>query len=71
VLEQKEARQLILEAIASLPPGQRAVIVMRYYLDLTMTDMSARTGRPLSTIKWWLRDARSRLRSLMDATPGR
>jgi RNA polymerase sigma-70 factor (ECF subfamily) len=71
VLEQKEARQLILEAIASLPPGQRAVIVMRYYLDLTMTDMSARTGRPLSTIKWWLRDARSRLRSLMDAPPGR
>jgi DNA-directed RNA polymerase specialized sigma24 family protein len=47
------------------------VIVMRYYLDMSMSDMSAETGRPLSTIKWWLRDARQRLRGLMDAPLGR
>jgi len=67
VVEQREMRQRILQAIASLPPGQRAAIVMRYYLDMSMSDMSARTGRPLSTIKWWLRDARRRLRGLVDA----
>ena len=71
VVEQQEARQIILKAISSLPPGQRTVIVMRYYLDMSMSDMSARTGRPLSTIKWWLRDARQRLRSLVDAPLGR
>jgi RNA polymerase sigma-70 factor (ECF subfamily) len=71
VVEQKETRQIILKAIQSLPPGQRAVIVMRYYLDMSMSDMSTKTGRPLSTIKWWLRDARQRLRSLADAHLGR
>jgi len=71
VVEQQETRQIILKAISSLPPGQRAVIVMRYYLDMSMSDMSAKTGRPLSTIKWWLRDARQRLRGLLDAPLGR
>jgi RNA polymerase sigma-70 factor (ECF subfamily) len=66
LVEQKETRQIILEAIQSLPPGQRAVIVMRYFLDMSMLDMSAKMGRPLSTIKWWLRDARKRLRGLID-----
>jgi RNA polymerase sigma-70 factor (ECF subfamily) len=70
VVAEEEARQIILKAIGSLPPGQRAAIVMRYYLDMSMKDISARTGRPLSTIKWWLRDARKRLRSLLD-TPQR
>jgi RNA polymerase sigma-70 factor (ECF subfamily) len=67
VMEQKEIRQSILKAIRSLPPGQRAAIVMRYYLDMSMLETSAETGRPLSTIKWWLRDGRRRLRGLMDA----
>jgi RNA polymerase sigma-70 factor (ECF subfamily) len=71
VVGQKETRQIILNAIQTLPPGQRAVIVMRYFLDMSMSDMSAKTGRPLSTIKWWLRDARQRLRSLADAHLGR
>ena len=71
VVEQKEIRENLLNAISRLPPGQRAVIVMRYYLEMSMSDMSAETGRPLSTIKWWLRDARQRLRGLMDAPLGR
>ena len=64
-VEEMEIRETILEAIQSLPPGQRSVIVMRYFLDMNMAEMSNATERPLSTIKWWLRDARSRLRRLM------
>jgi RNA polymerase sigma-70 factor (ECF subfamily) len=64
-LEEKQIRETILKAIQSLPPEQRAVVVMRYYLDLSEADMSARMERPLSTIKWWLRDARKRLHDLM------
>ncbi|HKY54992.1 MAG TPA: sigma-70 family RNA polymerase sigma factor [Anaerolineales bacterium] len=65
-LEEKQIRENILQAIQSLPPEQRAVIVMRYVLDLSEADMSTKMDRPLSSIKWWLRDARKRLRSLLD-----
>lgn len=65
LLEEKETRQLILNAIQSLPPGQRVAVVMRYFLDMSEADMSANMDRPLSTIKWWLRDARKRLYDLM------
>lgn len=66
LLEQKETRQNILKAIRSLPPQQRAVVVMRYFLDMSEADMSERMDRPLSTIKWLLRDARKSLRNLMN-----
>ena len=35
ILEQKETSQLVLKAIQSLPPGQRAVVVMRYFLEMS------------------------------------
>jgi RNA polymerase sigma-70 factor (ECF subfamily) len=70
LVAQMEIRQIILKAIQSLPPGQRSVIVMRYFLDMNMSEMSSKTERPLSTIKWWLRDARKQLRSLMKTTLG-
>jgi DNA-directed RNA polymerase specialized sigma24 family protein len=38
---------------------------MRYFLDLSEADMVEKMDRPLSTIKWWLRDARNRLHDLM------
>ncbi len=66
LVEQKETRENILNAIQSLPPEQRAVVVMRYYLDMSEADMSTKMDRPLSTIKWWLRDARKHLHDLMD-----
>jgi RNA polymerase sigma-70 factor (ECF subfamily) len=65
-IEQDELRRSILEAVRSLPPEQRMVITMRYFLDLSQADMSTQLNRPLSTIKWWLYDARNRLRGLLD-----
>jgi len=70
VVEQRETRQVILKAIQNLPPKQRAAIVMKYFLDMSEKDMSRAVDRPLSTIKWWLRDARKRLRSLMNTPQG-
>ena len=69
ILEQKEIRAVILDAIETLVPEQRAVIVMRYFLELSEADMSARMDRPLSTIKWWLREARRRLRGSIKTSP--
>jgi len=67
LLEEKQTRENILKAIQSLPPEQRAVVAMRYYLGMSEADMSMKMDRPLSTIKWWLRDARKRLSDLMDS----
>lgn len=64
-LEEREIRENLLKAIHSLPAEQRAVIVMQYYFDLSEADMSTKMDRPLSTIKWWLREARKRLRDLL------
>jgi RNA polymerase sigma-70 factor (ECF subfamily) len=66
LLEEKEIRESILRAIQSLPPEQRAVVVMRYFLGLSEAEMSLQMDRPLSTIKWWLRGARKSLRNLMN-----
>lgn len=65
-IEQDELRQSILQAVHGLPPEQRAVITMRYYLDLSESEMTERMERPLSSVKWWLRDARRRLRNLLN-----
>ena len=61
-------REHILAAVKSLPPEQRAVIVMRYFLGMSEADISANMERPFSTIKWWLRDARKSLRSLINVS---
>jgi RNA polymerase sigma-70 factor (ECF subfamily) len=68
LLEQAEMRAVLLDAMQALDPEQRAVIVMRYFLEMSEADMSDRMDRPLSTIKWWLREARKRLRSRMRAS---
>ena len=65
LLEEKELREMVLDAIQSLPAEQRVTVVMRYFLDMSEKDMSRKMDRPLSTIKWWLRDARKRLYELI------
>jgi RNA polymerase sigma-70 factor (ECF subfamily) len=64
-LEAKESRQAIRAALMRLTPEQRSVVVMRYFLEMSAAEMSAELDRPTSTIKWWLRAARQRLRSLL------
>jgi RNA polymerase sigma-70 factor (ECF subfamily) len=66
LLEQKQIRENILKAIEGLPPQHRAVIVMRYYLEMSEAYMSLKMERPLSSIKWWLRDARKRMQNLLE-----
>lgn len=68
LVEVKETQGIILNAMQQIPPEQRAVIVMRYFLEMSEADMSAKMDRPVSTIKWWLRDARDRLRTMISET---
>jgi RNA polymerase sigma-70 factor (ECF subfamily) len=68
LVEQKETREIILKALQCLKPEERAVIVMRYFLEMSESDMVTKMDRPLSTIKWWLREARKRLKILISST---
>jgi RNA polymerase sigma-70 factor (ECF subfamily) len=65
LLEIQESRKAIQAALGCLQPQQRAVVVMRYFLDMSEAEMSVKLDRPASTIKWWLRAARERLRNLL------
>jgi RNA polymerase sigma-70 factor, ECF subfamily len=55
----------IWDAMQKLSPRQRAVIVQRYYLEMSEKEMAAESGAAVGTIKWLLNAARERLRSLL------
>src|SRR4051812_48730904 len=65
MLEAAETREAIWRTLDRLTPGQRAAIVMRYYLDLSDTEVSARLQIPPGTVRRRLHDARERLRHLL------
>jgi RNA polymerase sigma-70 factor (ECF subfamily) len=67
-LEITESKQLIWAAMEQLNPEQRAVVVMRYFLEMSEVNMAAMLERPISTVKWWLRSARERLRIILRAS---
>jgi RNA polymerase sigma-70 factor, ECF subfamily len=58
-------RAEIIRALAQLPPRQRAVIVQRYYLEMSEQEMADALDAPQGTIKWLLNQARTRLRGLL------
>jgi RNA polymerase sigma-70 factor (ECF subfamily) len=66
-IEHLEDLERLRAAMNLLSPGQRAVVTMRYYLQIPEKEMSLRLDQPLSTIKWWLRAARKRLRRSLQA----
>lgn len=54
-------------ALAALAPRQRAVIVLRYYEDLTERETAVLMGVSVGTVKSQARDALVRLRGLLPA----
>jgi len=68
LLEQAETEQAVWAALGQLPPEQRAVIVLRYYLGLSEAEIADHQASPPGTIKWRLHTARERLRTLLAPT---
>jgi RNA polymerase sigma-70 factor, ECF subfamily len=58
------------EALAALPPGQRAAIVLHYYADLRVRDVAEVLGTSSAAVKVSLLRARRRLRSLLEDADG-
>lgn len=62
-------RDLLLRALAVLPAGQRAVIVLRYFEDLTEAQTAETLGCSVGSVKSQSSRALARLRTLI-AAPG-
>lgn len=60
-------RDRLLRALAVLPAGQRAVVVLRYYDDLTEAQIAAAMGCSPGTVKSQASRALTRLRQLLAA----
>ena len=58
-------RVALRQALARLAPRQRAVVVLRYFDDLTERETAALLGVSVGTVKSQARDARARLRELV------
>jgi RNA polymerase sigma-70 factor (sigma-E family) len=58
-------RLALRQALMSLPPRQRAVIVLRYYEDLTEQQTATQLGIAVGTVKSQARDGLARLRQLV------
>ncbi len=64
-VESAELQRRVWAAMNSLSARQRAVIVERYFLDMSEKDMAAELNAAPGTIKWLLNAARKRLRILL------
>ena len=62
-----ESRELIGDAIASLPPIERGVIVLAYGEGLSQSEIAARLGWPIGTVKTRTRRALRRLRDMLES----
>jgi RNA polymerase sigma-70 factor (ECF subfamily) len=65
LVETEETRHAVRRALEKLPPGQRAAVVMRYFLGMSEEEMTGELDSPEGTVKWRLHDARRRLENLL------
>lgn len=70
-VEDIETQRQVWSAMQKLSPRQRAVIVQRYFLDMSEKEMAQETGLATGTVKWLLNAARQRLRELLSGRSGK
>lgn len=61
-----DEQHLLRDALAQLPPRQRAVVVMRFYDDLGVNEVAAAMGCSVGTVKSQTSDGLRKLRTLLD-----
>jgi RNA polymerase sigma-70 factor (sigma-E family) len=58
-------RSAVLDALAVLPPKQRAVVVLRFYEDLSVQDVAKQVGCSTGSVKRQTHEALKKLRHVM------
>ena len=69
-VESIEVENQIWDAMQKLSPRQRAVVVQRYFLEMSEKEMAEESGSAVGTVKWMLNAARERLRGLLERSEG-
>jgi RNA polymerase sigma-70 factor (ECF subfamily) len=65
---QRELRESIDRALGALPPLQRIVIELAYFMGHSCEEIAVITGSPVNTVKTRMFHARERLRGLLEDT---
>jgi RNA polymerase sigma-70 factor (ECF subfamily) len=66
VASHRQARDLMREAVAALPPAQREAVELAFFQGLTHVEIAERLKKPLGTIKTRIRQGLIRLRKTLD-----
>jgi len=62
-------REILEQALGSLEPEQRALVVLRYYVGMSVPEAAATLGIPLGTAKSRLHRSLNQMRSVVTAVP--
>ena len=62
---QRQLHERAVAALSTLPPAQREVLELAYFGGLSQSEIAARCGAPLGTVKSWTRQGLQRLRELV------
>lgn len=65
-LEGRQRRERVLRALDRLDGEMREMVILRYEMELSYAQIAAAMGIGAARVKWRLRDARERLRALLE-----
>jgi RNA polymerase sigma-70 factor (ECF subfamily) len=65
-VELNEERSRLLTCLEGLEPEKRHLILLAYHYGMTREEIARQTGRPVATVKTWLRRSLVQLRERLD-----
>jgi RNA polymerase sigma-70 factor (ECF subfamily) len=64
--ERNEERRRLEACLDTLEPEKREMVLLAYFFGLTRDEIASHTGRPVATVKTWLRRSLAQLKSCLE-----